>query len=367
MDLFQFISSNDIAEEGMFISTKNGRQKVSENLDTIEKGIKMNLEMVEKSIPVLNNFIDLISKPYDKSMMDAAKKFKKVTHDLDFDRASDEELMRISKSYMKKYFQKTFNKADFKSAEVSEKNLELIKKCSEGGEYNNRFVKVSNEMGKIGDKLRALYKKNASDKTPTESRQLYNLAVSEMQYFAQQTMMTGGDMMSVSKDKSKPAKEGLAEMDNIPKADDIMQKGNEDNTSNVTDVVDENDSDDDIEDTDFDDEDDDVSDALESVLTAALESPLTAAERRALPDNVFGLPEKRQFPLDTEERVKSAISYFRYSKAPDRKELATNIIKRMKALHMTVEFGSKLVISKYVPAQYVVDNNEREENPSKKK
>lgn len=114
-------------------------------------------------------------------------------------------------------------------------------------------------------------------------------------------------------------------------------------------------------------EDPEVTEALESVFVAAVEGTLTAAQRRAIPDNLFAIPETRSYPLNDESHVRSAISYFRYVPTDKRQSVANAIVKRMKALHMTMQFGSKLVISKYVPKQYVVENDEREIQPKKKK
>lgn len=114
-------------------------------------------------------------------------------------------------------------------------------------------------------------------------------------------------------------------------------------------------------------EDPEVTEALESVFVAAVEGTLTAAQRRAIPDNLFAIPETRSYPLNDESHVRSAISYFRYVPTDKRQSVANAIVKRMKALHMPMQFGSKLVISKYVPKQYVVENDEREIQPKKKK
>ena len=141
-----------------------------------------------------------------------------------------------------------------------------------------------------------------------------------------------------------------------PSAMASISKDNEQDTD-ASDVIDDLGTDDDGEPSE---EDPEVVECFEAVLTAVLEASLTTAERKALPDDVFGLPAKRQFPLDTPERIKSAKSYFRYCRAEDRKELANNIVKRMKALHMPVEFGTKTVIAKYVDPKYVVDNGEKE-------
>jgi hypothetical protein len=55
------------------------------------------------------------------------------------------------------------------------------------------------------------------------------------------------------------------------------------------------------------------------------ETPLSAEERKKLPDSSFGIKDKRQYPLFDQKHVKSAITMFRYCKEEDRKELAKNI------------------------------------------
>lgn len=57
---------------------------------------------------------------------------------------------------------------------------------------------------------------------------------------------------------------------------------------------------------------------------------LTKSERDKIPDNEFGIPETRSYPLDTEKHVRSAIKLF--WKAPEqyKDELARNILKAMK-------------------------------------
>ena len=63
----------------------------------------------------------------------------------------------------------------------------------------------------------------------------------------------------------------------------------------------------------------------------------TGKKRSELEDSDFGLPKLRKFPLDTEERVRSAIRFFNYCDEKDEKELAENIIKAIKKFDMTVE------------------------------
>ena len=39
---------------------------------------------------------------------------------------------------------------------------------------------------------------------------------------------------------------------------------------------------------------------------------LDAEERKELPDSVFGLPERREFPMPDAAHVRAAEAYFRY-------------------------------------------------------
>lgn len=64
---------------------------------------------------------------------------------------------------------------------------------------------------------------------------------------------------------------------------------------------------------------------------------LTKAERDKIPQELFGIPDKRMYPLDTKKHFKSAIKLF--YKAPEKykKELATNIIKRLDEFNMSID------------------------------
>ncbi len=54
---------------------------------------------------------------------------------------------------------------------------------------------------------------------------------------------------------------------------------------------------------------------------------LDTAERRELPDDVFGLPERREYPMPDAAHVRAAEAYFRYCPENLRTELARNILK----------------------------------------
>lgn len=71
-------------------------------------------------------------------------------------------------------------------------------------------------------------------------------------------------------------------------------------------------------------------------------------KRSEIPDDMFGVPSKRKFPLDTEARVRSAIKFFNYVDPEDEEELARRIIAAMKKFNITdVHVSKKNRFSKY--------------------
>ena len=71
-------------------------------------------------------------------------------------------------------------------------------------------------------------------------------------------------------------------------------------------------------------------------------------KRSELPDDAFGVPSKRKFPLDTEAHVRSAIKFFNYVDPEDEAELARRIIAAMKKFNITdVKVSEKNRFSKY--------------------
>jgi hypothetical protein len=69
---------------------------------------------------------------------------------------------------------------------------------------------------------------------------------------------------------------------------------------------------------------------------------LDAAERRALPDSDFGLPERREYPMPDAAHVRAAEAYFHY--APD--ELKATLARRIlqKARKFGVDVQSPTVL-----------------------
>ncbi|MBD5317247.1 MAG: hypothetical protein HDS11_06235 [Bacteroides sp.] len=54
---------------------------------------------------------------------------------------------------------------------------------------------------------------------------------------------------------------------------------------------------------------------------------LDSAERRELPDSVYGLPERREFPMPDAAHVRAAEAYFRYCPEELKPKLARAILK----------------------------------------
>lgn len=64
------------------------------------------------------------------------------------------------------------------------------------------------------------------------------------------------------------------------------------------------------------------------------EAALSSKERNDLPASEFGLPKQRRFPLNDEKHVLLAIRFFNHVEEEYEKELARNIIKKVKAFDM---------------------------------
>ena len=73
------------------------------------------------------------------------------------------------------------------------------------------------------------------------------------------------------------------------------------------------------------------------------EEALTSKERNEIPDEDFGIPKYRRYPLNDEEHVLLAIRFFNHIEPKFEKELARNIIKKVKEYDMAdkVRVGPK--------------------------
>ncbi len=63
---------------------------------------------------------------------------------------------------------------------------------------------------------------------------------------------------------------------------------------------------------------------------------LTSEERKSLPDSVYGLPERREYPMPDAEHVRAAESYFRYCPEELRPRLAKAILAKAAEFGVTV-------------------------------
>jgi hypothetical protein len=87
-------------------------------------------------------------------------------------------------------------------------------------------------------------------------------------------------------------------------------------------------------------------DAATVVKGMIAESKLTQKEIDAIPEEEFGLPDRKAFPMPDEKRVKAAIAYFHTAKETEKKELAKNIKRRIKELELKIELNAD--IKKYL-------------------
>lgn len=81
------------------------------------------------------------------------------------------------------------------------------------------------------------------------------------------------------------------------------------------------------------------------------EDALSKSEKESLEDYEFGIPEKRQYPLNDETRIRKAIQFFGYCKASYKNTLADNIIRRIIELDLVgiVTITEKHPNKKYFP------------------
>ena len=70
--------------------------------------------------------------------------------------------------------------------------------------------------------------------------------------------------------------------------------------------------------------------------------------RKNLDDSDFGIPELRKYPMPDAKHVKLAIKFFNYVEPKYEKELAKNIIKKIKEFNVTdITYSEKNRFFKY--------------------
>lgn len=70
---------------------------------------------------------------------------------------------------------------------------------------------------------------------------------------------------------------------------------------------------------------------------------ITEKERKSMPDSVFGLPERREYPMPDAAHVRAAEAYFRYCPEALKPRLAAAILQKAKEFGVDVE--SKTVLA----------------------
>lgn len=176
------------------------------NIELATKGMDVNIEQIEKFIPVAKNFMKYVkSAPiaYDENTGDGLK-IKNDTVDFinkclkfDYDRGSDDELKIIGRNWIKYNLATLFDKLSFNNKKVSPAQLELYKKCVNGGEFDKRLQKCYNELKAILKELNDFYdqlaKKLGSDFEKTVNYKMLNSFGNEYNYFWRQYCFTTGD------------------------------------------------------------------------------------------------------------------------------------------------------------------------------
>lgn len=73
---------------------------------------------------------------------------------------------------------------------------------------------------------------------------------------------------------------------------------------------------------------------------------LNPREREALPDSVFGLPERREYPMPDAAHVRAAEAYFRYCPDELKPKLAKAIMQKAKEFGVDIKSPTILTASK---------------------
>ena len=182
------------------------------NIELATKSMDVNIEQIEKFIPVAKNFMKYMkSAPiaYDENTGDGLK-IKNDTVDFinkclkfDYNRGSDDELKIIGRNWIKYNLATLFDKLSFNNKKVSPAQLELYKKCVKGGEFDKRLQKCYNELKAILKELNDFYdqlaKKLGSDFEKTVNYKMLNSFGNEYNYFWGQYCFTTGDKNATMK------------------------------------------------------------------------------------------------------------------------------------------------------------------------
>lgn len=91
---------------------------------------------------------------------------------------------------------------------------------------------------------------------------------------------------------------------------------------------------------------------------------LTSEQRKNLPDDQFGLPSEKAFPMPDESHVRSAIAYFHTCPPKKRKELASNINRMAKKYNMKIKLKKYSAFRPYADRSIIEESAEYIETPN---
>lgn len=201
-------------------------ESVKSNIDTIklaDKAMEDNINQIEKFIPTAKEFLSQCkqklvfidkfnaeefrtftvgkkgSPEYNYSQK--AKVFAEKCHAYDYNRGSDAELSKMSLNWVKYRLGTSIGKLGYNNKKVSVQQVELYKKCIDGGEYDKRLKYCGEELQKIHDNALSFIK-SLEEKYSKEQLQKcinYQMALllgSEYNYFFGQYCFTIGDKKS---------------------------------------------------------------------------------------------------------------------------------------------------------------------------
>ena len=201
-------------------------ESVKSNIDTIklaDKAMEDNINQIEKFIPTAKEFLSQCkqklvfidkfnaeefrtftvgkkgSPEYNYSQK--AKTFAEKCHAYDYDRGSDAELSKMSLNWVKYRLGTSIGKLGYNNKKVSVQQVELYKKCIDGGEYDKRLKHCGEELQKIHDNalsfIKSLEEKYSKDQLQKcINYQMALLLGSEYNYFFGQYCFTIGDKKS---------------------------------------------------------------------------------------------------------------------------------------------------------------------------
>lgn len=68
-----------------------------------------------------------------------------------------------------------------------------------------------------------------------------------------------------------------------------------------------------------------------------MDDRISYSDRKDLPDSVFGLPERREYPMPDAAHVRAAEAYFRYCSEDLKPKLARAILQRAQEFGVDIE------------------------------